>query len=130
VRNLSRENKSRAASAHLVLNNSIQWASRWTHPSNKTNSQALSRVFLARRVLSQVVIRRLPFGAYSRPYVSCYSLTLSRMGELEPWIDENFVRSVWFGMGYQVNVKMIRDKFSGSEMKPYPLCQDITLTLR
>ena len=38
------------------------------------------------------------------------------MGELEPWIDENFVRSVWFGMGYQVNVKMIRDKFSGSEI--------------
>lgn len=35
------------------------------------------------------------------------------MGELEPWIDENFVRTVWFGMGYQVNVKMIRDKFSG-----------------
>ena len=39
---------------------------------------------------------------------------MARMGELEPWIDENFVRSVWFGMGYQVNVKMIRDKFSGS----------------
>lgn len=39
--------------------------------------------------------------------------SLLRMGELEPWIDENFVRSVWFGMGYQVNVKMIRDKFSG-----------------
>lgn len=36
------------------------------------------------------------------------------MGELEPWIDENFVRSVWFGLGEQVNVKMIRDKFSGS----------------
>lgn len=36
-----------------------------------------------------------------------------RMGELEPWIDENFIRTVWFGMGYQVNVKMIRDKFSG-----------------
>ena len=35
------------------------------------------------------------------------------MGELEPWIDENFVRSVWLGMGEQVNVKMIRDKFSG-----------------
>ena len=35
------------------------------------------------------------------------------MGELEPWIDENFVRSVWFGLNYQVNVKMIRDKFSG-----------------
>lgn len=36
-----------------------------------------------------------------------------RMGELEPWIDENFVRSIWFGMGEQVSVKMIRDKFSG-----------------
>lgn len=35
------------------------------------------------------------------------------MGELEPWIDENFIRSVWFGMGETVNVKMIRDKFSG-----------------
>ena len=45
-----------------------------------------------------------------------FHLTLHRMGELEPWIDENFVRSVWFGMGYQVNVKMIRDKFSGSEI--------------
>ncbi|KAF2174904.1 mRNA binding post-transcriptional regulator [Zopfia rhizophila CBS 207.26] len=36
------------------------------------------------------------------------------MGELEPWIDENFVRSIWYNMGEQVNVKMIRDKFSGS----------------
>jgi hypothetical protein len=35
------------------------------------------------------------------------------MGELEPWIDENFVRSIWYNMGEQVNVKMIRDKFSG-----------------
>lgn len=40
-------------------------------------------------------------------------LTLPRMGELEPWIDENFVRSIWYNMGEQVNVKMIRDKFSG-----------------
>lgn len=35
------------------------------------------------------------------------------MGELEPWIDENFIRSLWFGMGETVNVKMIRDKFTG-----------------
>lgn len=42
------------------------------------------------------------------------SKTTLWMGELEPWIDENFVRSVWFGLGEQVNVKMIRDKFSGS----------------
>ena len=41
------------------------------------------------------------------------------MGELEPWIDENFVRSLWFGMGYQVNVKMIRDKFSGYARPSY-----------
>ncbi|RYN85145.1 putative RNA-binding protein [Alternaria tenuissima] len=36
------------------------------------------------------------------------------MGELEPWIDENFVRSIWYNMGETVNVKMIRDKFSGN----------------
>ncbi|RMZ85648.1 hypothetical protein DV737_g613, partial [Chaetothyriales sp. CBS 132003] len=36
------------------------------------------------------------------------------MGELEPWIDENFVRNLWFQIGEQVSVKMIRDKFSGS----------------
>jgi hypothetical protein len=36
------------------------------------------------------------------------------MGELEPWIDENFIRNLWFQMGEQVNVKMIRDKFSGN----------------
>jgi RNA recognition motif-containing protein len=36
------------------------------------------------------------------------------MGELEPWIDENFVRNVWFQLGENVNVKMIRDKFSGN----------------
>ncbi|EAS29010.3 mRNA binding post-transcriptional regulator [Coccidioides immitis RS] len=36
------------------------------------------------------------------------------MGELEPWIDENFIRNIWYQMGEQVNVKMIRDKFSGS----------------
>lgn len=38
---------------------------------------------------------------------------MGRMGELEPWIDENFVRNVWFQLGENVNVKMIRDKFSG-----------------
>ncbi|KAH0606710.1 uncharacterized protein H6S33_003544 [Morchella sextelata] len=36
------------------------------------------------------------------------------MGELEPWIDEAFVRNIWFQMGEPVNVKMIRDKFSGN----------------
>ncbi|KAI5287289.1 hypothetical protein KEM52_001663 [Ascosphaera acerosa] len=36
------------------------------------------------------------------------------MGELEPWIDDHFIRQLWYGMGEQVNVKMIRDRFSGS----------------
>lgn len=40
------------------------------------------------------------------------------MGELEPWIDENFVRSIWYNMGETVNVKMIRDKFSGYAYTP------------
>jgi len=35
------------------------------------------------------------------------------MGELEPWVDETYVRNIWFSMGEQVNVKMIRDKFTG-----------------
>lgn len=43
------------------------------------------------------------------------------MGELEPWIDEAFVRNIWFQMGEPVNVKMIRDKFSGYAFTTY-LC--------
>ena len=52
-----------------------------------------------------------------------------RMGELEPWIDENFVRTVWYNMGEQVNVKMIRDKFSGyvapTESSPLSMSTDL-----
>jgi hypothetical protein len=48
-----------------------------------------------------------------RALVQATVLTARRMGELEPWIDENFVRSIWYNMGETVNVKMIRDKFSG-----------------
>ncbi|KAK4504051.1 hypothetical protein PRZ48_004966 [Zasmidium cellare] len=55
-----------------------------------------------------------PGAAPQAPQPGQEQKTTLWMGELEPWIDENFVRSVWFGMGYQVNVKMIRDKFSGS----------------
>jgi hypothetical protein len=36
-----------------------------------------------------------------------------RMGELEPWVDESHIKNLWYGLGEQVNVKMIRDKFSG-----------------
>ncbi|KAJ5108708.1 RNA-binding protein [Penicillium angulare] len=48
------------------------------------------------------------------PQGSADGKTTLWMGELEPWIDENFIRNLWFQMGEQVNVKMIRDKFSGS----------------
>ncbi|KAF8954038.1 hypothetical protein BGZ46_003065 [Entomortierella lignicola] len=35
------------------------------------------------------------------------------MGELEPWMDENWIRGVWYNAGEQVTVKMIRDKYTG-----------------
>lgn len=61
--------------------------------------------------------RRPPYGKLSRaPSIARLetdSDIIARMGELEPWIDEGFVRQVWFNLGEQVNVKMIRDKFSG-----------------
>ncbi|KAF9081054.1 tRNA selenocysteine 1-associated protein 1 [Mortierella sp. AD031] len=36
------------------------------------------------------------------------------MGELEPWMDENWIRGTWFSAGEQVSVKMIRDKYTGA----------------
>jgi hypothetical protein len=36
------------------------------------------------------------------------------MGELEPWMDENFIKGVFLtAAAEQVNVKVIRDKNSG-----------------
>jgi hypothetical protein len=36
------------------------------------------------------------------------------MGELEPWMDENFIKGVFMSTtAEQVNVKVIRDKNSG-----------------
>lgn len=35
------------------------------------------------------------------------------MGDLESWMDENFLKSVWYNLGEQVNVKIIRDKITG-----------------
>jgi len=62
---------------------------------------------------SRAVTRRPPCGKRICVEQVRMSADRPRMGELEPWIDENFVRSVWSGIGEQVNVKMIRDKFSG-----------------
>ncbi|CAG8825963.1 2024_t:CDS:2, partial [Racocetra persica] len=36
------------------------------------------------------------------------------MGELEPWMDESYVRQIWYQLGENVNVKFIRDKFTGA----------------
>ncbi|KAF9537374.1 hypothetical protein EC957_008386 [Mortierella hygrophila] len=36
------------------------------------------------------------------------------MGELEPWMDENWIRGTWYSAGEQVSVKMIRDKYTGA----------------
>ncbi|KAI9143924.1 hypothetical protein BKA69DRAFT_58162 [Paraphysoderma sedebokerense] len=34
------------------------------------------------------------------------------MGELDPWMDENWLRQLWYSYGEEVSVKMIRDKFT------------------
>nr|CAG8481856.1 1482_t:CDS:2 [Entrophospora candida] len=36
------------------------------------------------------------------------------MGDLEPWMDENFIRQIWYQLGENVSVKIIRDKFTGT----------------
>ncbi|KAK3819679.1 MAG: hypothetical protein J3Q66DRAFT_161032 [Benniella sp.] len=36
------------------------------------------------------------------------------MGELEPWMDENWIRGAWYSAGEHVAVKMIRDKYTGA----------------
>lgn len=36
------------------------------------------------------------------------SRTTLWMGELEPWMDENFIRSTWYNLGENVTVKMMR----------------------
>lgn len=35
------------------------------------------------------------------------------MGELEPYMDENWIKQIWYSLGENVQVKMIRDKYSG-----------------
>ncbi|KAI9258792.1 hypothetical protein BDA99DRAFT_101452 [Phascolomyces articulosus] len=36
------------------------------------------------------------------------------MGDLEPWMDENYIRQVWLTLGESVVVKLIRDKRTGA----------------
>ncbi|KAJ1559276.1 hypothetical protein HK405_011288 [Cladochytrium tenue] len=36
------------------------------------------------------------------------------MGDLEPWMDENYIKQLWYSLGENVTVKMIRDKSTGT----------------
>jgi hypothetical protein len=83
------------------------------HPPLLTTMEVLPRLEMGHPMM----VVRLPcgksdYGYYLRNFAVLISFR-RRMGELEPWIDENFVRNVWFQLGENVNVKMIRDKFSG-----------------
>jgi len=50
------------------------------------------------------------------PFMITIITDLCRMGELEPWMDENFIKGVFMtATGEAVNVKVIRDKTSGYE---------------
>ena len=95
-------------------NSNLLWDRAWT-PHLVVSFRAEMAVDLAPPLADRAAaIPRPPCGQLYRLYVErAHKLKPYRMGELEPWIDENFVRTLWFGMGYQVNVKMIRDKFSG-----------------
>ena len=35
-------------------------------------------------------------------------------GDLEPWMDETFVKQLWLNLGEMVNVKIVKDKLSGA----------------
>ncbi|KAJ1569777.1 hypothetical protein HK096_001784 [Nowakowskiella sp. JEL0078] len=35
------------------------------------------------------------------------------MGDLDPWMEETWIKQLWYSLGENVNVKMIRDKFTG-----------------
>ncbi|KAJ3282479.1 hypothetical protein HK104_010873 [Borealophlyctis nickersoniae] len=35
------------------------------------------------------------------------------MGDLEPWMDEPYIKQLWYSLGETVNVKMIRDRATG-----------------
>ncbi|KAJ3123845.1 hypothetical protein HK098_001590 [Nowakowskiella sp. JEL0407] len=41
------------------------------------------------------------------------SRTTLWMGDLDPWMEENWIKQLWYSLGESVNVKMIRDKFTG-----------------
>ena len=48
------------------------------------------------------------------PIITAWVDSSRRMGEMEPWMDENFVKNVFSTVaGEAVNVKVIRDRASG-----------------
>ena len=97
----------------LPLPRTLPWLVRPTLPLLPSRALLASpRLFPSSPAMEKPPSGMLQYHVLPR-HRQVHSLTTCRMGELEPWIDENFIRNLWFQMGEQVNVKMIRDKFSG-----------------
>ena len=59
-------------------------------------------------------LRRLFGKSYQHGPFKIKLTPLTRMGELEPWMDETFIKNVWSTVANEsVNVKVIRDRNSG-----------------
>lgn len=82
-------------------------------PARRPSGEFTTYSVCALPIQARATMRRRRRQRSNHVFPGTRTLTGGRMGELEPWIDENFVRSIWYNMGETVNVKMIRDKFSG-----------------
>lgn len=85
--------------------------------TNHTNSHKLSSYLLIAILRNTIFSNQIDllFEFYRHVFNLCHlqSITTIRMGELEPWMDETFIRQVWYNLGEQVLVKLIRDKVTG-----------------
>ncbi len=71
---------------------------------------AMSQTSEASRTLWSVPYSRRLRQDPRRRFLTC----VTRMGELEPWMDENFIKQIFTTVaGEAVNVKVIRDRNSG-----------------
>lgn len=39
---------------------------------------------------------------------------VKRMGELDPWMDDNYLRQLWWSMGQEVTCRISIDKYGGT----------------
>lgn len=52
------------------------------------------------------------FSIFFCKYKKYQPFRFYRMGELEPWMDEQFITRLWFSLNTNVIVKVIRDKIT------------------